>query len=67
MPRRRHRRARSRRGFAGGAVGRAVIHDDDVVHALAQDLADDACDRLGFVETGNDHRDMSISARQQHR
>jgi len=50
-----------------GAIGRAVIHDDDVVHALAQDLANDAADRFGLVETGNDHRNMSISGRQQHR
>jgi hypothetical protein len=61
-----HSRARCR-GLLCGAIGRAVIHDDDVVHALAQDLANDAADRLGLVETGNDHRNTSISGRQQHR
>ena len=51
-------------GFGGkfsGAVGRAVVDDDDLVDLLRQHVADDVGDRLFFVEARDDDADEAIA------
>ena len=46
-------------GDIGGAVGRAVVHHNDLVHKLRH-LAENLLNSLFFIQTRDDDRDFQV-------